>query len=202
MKKPTKNMDRAYAVISCIGATLKSADSPSYELKIVQDRVNKMMQVYNVKVGKKHYWEVSNKVKDVWTELASRHSNIVSETSVCVLAEVLCNLLHKKTFEELLACTQPEIHEGGISKEDFRKICQSSLSLSDEFNKIFGTKNIVYTISKPKAKKVKKEKVKKKSKAQLKHEEEQEKIRIAKENKKKALQEMIRKAKEKRSIND
>lgn len=197
MKKSTKSVDRAFAVISTIGTAIKASPEPTYELKIIQDRVNKMMQVYRMKVGKEYYWKISNEVGEIWGELAEE-SNIIAETSINVLAEALCNIIHKNTFEKMLSYQQPEINCNGISKEDFVKISYSVLRINDKFNSYFETKSCIYTLSKPKVVKAKKEKVKKKSKAQLKHEEEQEKIRIAKDNKKKALQEMIRKAREKK----
>lgn len=195
MKKSTKSVDKAFAVISSIGTAIKASPEPTYELKIIQDRVNKMMQVYGAKVGKTHYWEVSNNISEIWAELAVE-SNIIAETSINVLAETLCNVIHKSTFEQMLSCTQPEISDGGISKEDFAKISHSVLKLNDRFNSYFGTKSCIYTLSKPKAVKPKKKRVKIKSKAQIKHEEEMFEIAQAKENKKRALQEMVRKAKE------
>lgn len=197
MKKSTKSIDRAFAVISTIGTAIKASPEPTYELKIIQGRVNKMMQVYRAKVGKAYYWEVSNNVSEIWAELA-KESNIIAETSINVLAETLCNVIHKNTFEELLSCTQPEITDGGISKEDFAKISHSVLQMNDRFNSYFGTKSCIYTLSKPKVIKPKKKRVKIKSKAQIKHEEEMFEIAQAKENKKRALQEMVRKAKERK----
>lgn len=195
-QKSTKSVDRAFAVISSIAGVLKDAPEPSYQLKQIEERAQKMMQVYSIKVGKEHYWRISNEVQAIWSELSAEQSNIIQSSSMNVLAETLCHLIHKNTFDQLLVCTQPEISEGGISKEDFAKISQSVLRLNDRLNSYFKTKSCIYTLPKVKVVKPKKQKVRKKSKAQIMHEEEQYRIAQAKENRKNQLREMVQKAKE------
>ena len=46
MPKVSKNIDKAFAVISCMGSALKSVDDKTSEYARLADHINKMMRVY------------------------------------------------------------------------------------------------------------------------------------------------------------
>ena len=181
--KPSGNVNRAYAVASCIGATLKASPNPTPELVRVERQVNRMMKVYSRKVGRKHYWKTSALVEKVWIELADKYSNVIHEDSINVLSLTIGHLLNEQTYKEVLAIPQPGIPDD-VDSEDFRKICESTLRLNDEFNRIFGTKSAIYSIYKPKMKEPKKERPKIKSKGQIKHEDEVKEHKMSNQRKK------------------
>ncbi len=156
-KKPSKNIDKTFAVVSCIGATLKATPNITPELDIVKTQVNRMMRVYSRKVGSDHYWKISKQIEEIWIRLAAQYENKIEETSINVLAQAIGHLVHEKTYYELLACNQPDINSQDISQKDYIKICKATLNLGDEFNQLFKTKSPQYSAIKHKPKiKVKK----------------------------------------------
>ena len=44
---PSKNVDKAYAIISCMGSALRSVEYKTADYTRLADRINKMMQVYS-----------------------------------------------------------------------------------------------------------------------------------------------------------
>ena len=169
--KPSKTIDKAFAVISCMGSALRSVNPKTKDYEILADRITKMMKVYNYHVGRKHYWETANKVQIVWEELLESHGTKINEDSVCELVNAFGTLISPQIFKELLVVPQPIL--GNIilqEPDDYIKICNSALRLDERLNKEFRTKPI--TLIKPSVKKVKikKPKIKVKTKAQLKHE--------------------------------
>lgn len=169
--KPSKSIDKAFALISCMGSALMSVNPKTKDYEILHDRINKMMKVYSYHAGKDHYWKTSYKVQKIWTELLESHGTRINEDSVIELVNAFATLIPKQTFKELLLVPQPMIGNIKLTEpDDFIKICHSALRLEEKLNKEFGTKSI--TLIKPSVKKVKikKPKVKVKTKAQLKHE--------------------------------
>ena len=182
-KKPSKNVDRAYAVISCIGATIKASTNLTPELIRVERKVNMMMKVYSKKAGRKHYWRTSAVIQQVWEELAAKYSNVIHEDSINVLSIAIGQLINEKTYKELLTINQLPIPDD-VDPVDFKKICESTLRLNDRFNEIFGTNSAIYSIYRPKTKEPKKERPKIKSKNQVKHESEVKEHRMSNQRKK------------------
>ena len=198
MPKVSKSIDKAFAIISCIGSALKSVDNKTPEFARLELHANNMMKVYSVQVGREHYWDVSNRVKDVWVMLIDKYGTEIHEDSVCELVNAYATLMQPKTFNTLLKVPQPVLGQIKLHKEgDFAKICNSALSLDEALNKEFGTKSIV--LVKPSVKKVKIKKERTKSKKVSKHEKEVLEAKAKKERKKTFLAGVRKRAEEARA---
>ena len=195
MPKVSKNIDKAFSVISCMGSALRSVEDRTPEYERLYQHINNMMKVYSVQVGKKHYWETSDRVQHIWTMLLENYGTEINEDSVCELVNAYGTLLQPKTFNQLLKVPQPVLGQIELHTEgDFAKICKSALILDEALNKEFGTKRIA--LVKPPVKKVKIKKIRDKSKKISKHEREVTEVREAKERKKAFLRDRIAKARE------
>lgn len=62
MKKIPKNVQRAYAVASFLGATLKEYEVDNPELHKLELQAKKAMKVFSVKVGKTATMELANRL--------------------------------------------------------------------------------------------------------------------------------------------
>ena len=195
MPKVSKNIDKAFSVISCMGSALRSVEERTPDYERLYQHINNMMKVYSVQVGRKHYWETSDRVQHIWSMLLENYGTSINEDSVCELVNAYATLLQPKTFQQLLKVPQPVLGQIKLhNEEDFIKICHAALRLDEELNKEFGTKPI--RLVKPHVKKVKVKKERTKSKKVSKHEREVIEVREAKERKKAFLRDRIAKARE------
>ena len=190
----SKNAKRAYAVASYIGASLKAYEVSDPELDRIALQTKRAMQVYSYKMGKEATLELADKLGDLWQELGDKYSHTIDEDNVPALIEGIAMIMPPKEFKQFFGVS-PYYKEEHQNCKDYRKIMDSVNNLNHELNKLLGTKSVV--MQKPKIKSTEVKKPKGKTKAQLKHEAEVQRIADEKAKKKKALQEMIAKAKEK-----
>jgi len=160
MSKPSRSIMKAFAVGSTLGAVLKSHQNGDPKLLALQLQINRMMKVFHAKAGPKTYWHVANAVAEVWEVIAKRHQNEIKEHEVPRFTEYLCMLIPPKDFKTFLAVS-PYRTSVQIRPEVNAKIVESILLLDEELNKLLGTKP--YTLTKPKATKIKVKKQRDKS---------------------------------------
>ena len=193
MSNVPKNIKRAYAVASYIGASLKAYTVDDPELHKLELQCKKAMAVFSKKVGKDGTMELANKLGDLWQELGDKHSHTIDEDSVPALIEGISMIVSPKEFKTFLGVPQYYKDRHQYYK-DYPKIMDSVNSLNYKLNELLGTKSV--TLQKPKVKVPKVKKPREKSKAQKRHEAEvlAEEQRV--ESVTKFLRDRIAKAKE------
>ena len=193
-----KQIDKAFAVITSIGAAFKSIDVLDSEKTNLIIRVDQMMKVYSRKVGHKHYWNVSNRVAVLWESITAT----VSEKAARHFIACLSVSINANDFVSLLALKSIDVYDfysqDDLTAKEKTDVVNLTLLLVNKIDEEFNTHNDMHNLL-PKVKKSKKIRPKIKSKAQLKHEKEQEDIKLSAQRRKEALTEMIRKAKERKN---
>ena len=147
MAKIPKNVIKAFAVSSTIGAVLKSHQNGEPKLLALQLQINRAMKVFSRKAGPKLYWKISDQIAKIWETIASRHQNTILEEEVPQFTEYLCMLLPPKDFKEFLAVSSYRTSIK-IRPEVNARIVESVLLLDEEINKFLGTS--AYALTKPK----------------------------------------------------
>lgn len=169
MSKPSKNTQRAYAIASYIGASLKTYEVNDPELDRLHLQVKRAMRVYTKKVGADATLALADKLGDLWVELGAKHSATIDEDSVPALIEAFCMVLPPKEFKDFLGIPPYYKEEHQFGKH-YKAIMKSTNGLNSELNKLLGTKSVIMQKPKIKVPKIKKPRVKVKSKAQKAHE--------------------------------
>jgi hypothetical protein len=149
LKVIPKNVVKAFAIASTIGAVLKSNQTGEPKLVALQVQVLRAMRVFNKKAGSKTYWNISLKVADVWEKITERHNNTIKEEEVPKFVEYLCMTIPPKDFKEFFAIKAYSIKDD-INPETNKNILDSILMLNDEINKISGTRSYSLPITRAK----------------------------------------------------
>ncbi len=192
MKKIPKNTQRAYAVASFLGATLKEYDVDSPELHKLDLQAKKAMKVFSVQVGKAATMELANRLVVVWQDLHDNHSHKIDEDSLPALIEGISMIIPPKEFKEFFGIVPFYKHRHQYYV-DYPNIMRSVNGMNSSLNELLGTKSV--HLQKPKVIVPKVKKPKPKSKKQKLHEKrvEEEKQRVV--NVKSFLRDRVAKAK-------
>lgn len=148
MARATKNVQKAFAVASCVGAALRASNNGTPKLSAIQVQANRAMQVFNVK-DPKLYWSISGEIKVIWEKMAKKHNNLLDEDEITVFVEMMCMMIPPKDFKDFMGVS-PYRSKFNPKPEVYAKLAKSVLDLDAELNALFGTSP--YTMVKPKQK--------------------------------------------------
>jgi len=209
VKKIPKSVSKAFAIATYISTTLHDMEGyQDEELEVLHLRSNNAMKVFSAKVGHHQYWEISDKLGDIWVELAKRNDGEIKEESLPALVECMCMLIHPKNFKEFFGVA-PYVRDRHIYFSDYANIALATLELDKALNDLLGTKS--YVLQKPKAKvvKAKKKKERSKNKKPVKTKQKPQRVikkliekKERKEENMKSLRERIAEAKRKRELHE
>ena len=167
MNKIPKNVQRAYAIASYIGASLKVYEVADPELHQLELQCKRAMRVYSAKAGKQQTLALADKLGDLWQELGGKYSHTIDENSVPALIEGISMIISPKDFKDFIGVSPYYKHRHQYYA-DYWKIMDSANSLNWKLNELLGTKSVV--MQKPKVIKPKIKKERTKTKKLNKHE--------------------------------
>jgi len=159
MKKPSKAIQRMFAIASFSGAALKTIETTDPYLNRLMNHINNAMKVYSRKVGNTEYWRYNKELELLWGNLSKEYSNIIQETSIPALITCFSYIVSPKDYKAFLGMIPPQ-YEDDVPQEDWIKICDSSLRLNKALNDLLNTTSITLVKPKEKITKIKKERTK------------------------------------------
>ena len=173
-KRDLSRVHKAFAVSSILGAIIMAHNNGDPRITALKIQIDKAMRVYNVKLGRKNYYEMTDKIKEIWGKLAEKHNNTIDGDELSLFIELILNLSPRKDMKEFLMVHFTTSHK----IKDYHKsaILMSVLELDEELNRLCGTVSTIDRdgLGKILVKQIKKrapnKRTKTASKAQLKHE--------------------------------
>ncbi len=161
--KPPRNYQKAFALSTFIKSTLKDYDSTKEpEIAQIDLQCQRLMNVYFIEGGKKHFDELSDKLGDIWVYLLTRNeNNSIKEDDVPALIECMCMIIPPKDFKDMFG-VDPYMRDRHMYYQSYPIIVDNVMELDKELNNLLGTKP--YALMKPKEKEVKVKKEREKSK--------------------------------------
>jgi len=160
MKKIPKNVQKAFAVSSVIGAILKSSNNGEPALTMLSVQIDRAMRVFSIKAGRAMYWRISNEVNRIWFDLAGKHETSVTDDEITKMVEFCGMMIPPKDFKDFLG-VKPYVSSTDVSAYKLKKIVNSVLEYDAALNEYLGTKP--YTLVKPAVSNKEKKKLKIKS---------------------------------------
>ena len=188
-----------FALSSCIGATIKTAEASELRLITLNTQINNAMRVFNAKAGRKVYFGTAKIVEKIWIKLQSKHDTTIHNEKLSVFVEMLCMLVPPNNFKDFIGIA-PCRSKVSVTKEEYAEMAKLALDLDFELNNVFGTSPYALTKPKQKLEKVKKQRDKKEPKDVKPKQPSKNKLKRAKKRKeiRLTIKEMVAKAKAKR----
>tara|TARA_R110000772_G_scaffold5454_8_gene19534 strand:+ start:4806 stop:5390 length:585 start_codon:yes stop_codon:yes gene_type:complete len=191
MKIP-KNAQRAYAIASFIGTTLKCYDTEDTDLHKLELQCKKAMKVFSIKAGTDETMALADRLVAVWQDLQDNYSYTIDEDSLPALIEGISMIVSPKDFKDFFGVV-PFYKAQHQYYVDYPNIMRSVNGMNSSLNNLLGTQSV--RMVKPKVVVPKVKKPKPKSKAQKAHEKRVEEARMRAINVKSFLRDRIAKAK-------
>ena len=199
MNKPSKNTAKAFAVASTLASVIASNNTGDPKLTSLLVQCHRAMKVFNIKAGRKLYWEISHHIQKIWEKLSLEHRTEIDYDKVPIFIEYLCIMIPPKDFKTFLGI-DPYTTNETLDKDTNKQVVDIVLELDKELNDFFNTKP--YSLSKPKEKKIKQKRTRDISKKQSKHDLEVINAKAKKERKQEFFAQIRAKAKAQKEQNE
>lgn len=135
-KKPNRQIKKAFALSSIVGALLMSANNGNPKLTTLKVQIDRAMKVFSIR-ARKDYYMISADIKELWVEMAEKHNNSLDVDEIEVFVEMVLSLLPKNDMKEFLGINFKTVRTLSDSKKS--ALLMTVLDLDRELNTMFGT---------------------------------------------------------------